>query len=272
MDFTEEQIKRYSRHILLTEVGGKGQKALLEARVLIVGAGGLGCPVGYYLAAAGVGTIGIVDKDYVEISNLQRQIAHSVATLGKYKVDSAKAAFEALNPDVKVIPIKERLISSNVLGILNDYHIVVDGSDNFPTRFIVNDACVMLKKPLVSGAILRFEGQLMTIVPRKGKEEEQGCYRCLFEEPPPHGLVPSCQEAGVLGAVAGVIGSLQAAEVLKLILGKGEVLKGKFLIYDALKTNFRKIDLLKNPDCPVCGENPTITEPVDYDELSCTLV
>jgi len=267
MNFTEEQIRRYSRHILLPEVGGKGQKALLEARVLIVGAGGLGCPVGYYLTAAGVGTIGIVDNDLVEMSNLQRQIAHNMETVGKYKVDSAKAAFSALNPDVAIIPIRQRLTSSNMLSILSDYDIVVDGSDNFPTRFVVNDACVMLKKPLVSGAILQFEGQVMTIVPGG----HSGCYRCLFEEPPQPGLVPSCQEAGVLGAVAGVVGSLQATEVLKLILGKGELLTGKLLLYDALKTSFRKIDVPKNQDCLVCGTNPTITEIVDYDEDKCGL-
>ena len=268
MNFTEEQIRRYSRHILLPEVGGKGQKALNSARVLIVGAGGLGCPVGYYLTAAGVGTIGIVDNDLVEISNLQRQIAHSMDTVGQYKVDSAKAAFSALNPDVTIIPIKQRLTSSNILAVLSDYDIVVDGSDNFPTRFIVNDACVMLKKPLASGAILRFEGQVMTIVPHGG---HGGCYRCLFEEPPQPGLVPSCQEAGVLGAVAGVVGSLQAAEVLKLILGKGELLTGKLLIYDALKASFRKIDVPENPDCRVCGKNPAITEIIDYDDDRCRL-
>jgi len=266
MEFTEEQLLRYSRHIILPEVGGKGQRKLLSARVLIVGAGGLGCPVGYYLTAAGVGTIGIIDNDTVELSNLQRQIAHSVHTLGKPKVQSAKSTFEALNPDTKIIPYQMKLTKDNILDIFKDFDIVVDGSDNFPTRYLVNDACVILKKPLVSGAILRFEGQVTTILPSEGH-----CYRCLFEDPPPAGLVPSCQEAGVLGVMPGVIGSLQAAEVLKLILGKGDPLKNSLLIYDGLKTTFRKVRVPKNPDCPVCGENPTITEPIDYDSGYCSI-
>ncbi|HEW81791.1 MAG TPA: adenylyltransferase, partial [Nitrospirae bacterium] len=207
MDFSEEQLMRYSRHIILPEVGGKGQKKISNAKVLMIGAGGLGCPVGYYLAAAGVGTIGIVDNDEVELSNLQRQIAHSMNTLGVNKADSAKKTFEALNTDVNVIAIKERINSENILDLMKDYDIVVDGTDNFPTRYLINDACVMLNKPLVSGAILRFEGQVTTIIPGQGH-----CYRCLFEEPPPAGLVPSCQEAGVLGVLPGVIGALQATE------------------------------------------------------------
>ena len=266
MDFTEEQLKRYSRHIILPEVGGKGQKKFLEAKVLIVGAGGLGCPVGYYLTAAGVGTIGLVDSDTVELSNLQRQIAHSVKTLNMNKAESAKQTFEALNPDVNVITIKERLTSQNAFDIMKDYDIIVDGTDNFPTRYLINDACVMLKKPLVSGAILRFEGQVTTIIPGEGP-----CYRCLFEEPPPAGLVPSCQEAGVLGVLPGVIGALQATEVLKLILGKGQPLIGNLLIYDALGTNFRKVKIPKNEDCPVCGKNPTITELRDISEEYCSI-
>jgi adenylyltransferase/sulfurtransferase len=265
-EFTDEQLHRYSRHIILQEVGGKGQRKLLSAKVLLIGAGGLGCPVGFYLTAAGVGTIGIVDDDAVELSNLQRQIAHSVNTLGMQKADSAKKTFEALNPDVNVIPVKIRLTNENILDIMKDYDIVVDGSDNFPTRYLVNDACVMLKKPLVSGAILRFEGQVTTIVPHEGH-----CYRCLFEEPPPAGLVPSCQEAGVLGVLPGVIGSLQATEVLKLILGIGSVLKNELLIYDALKINFRKVKVPRNKECPVCGENPTITELKDYDQNYCRI-
>src|SRR3989304_8629592 len=207
MDFTEDQLQRYSRHIILPEVGGKGQKKILQAKVFIIGAGGLGCPVGYYLAAAGVGTIGMIDNDSVELSNLQRQIAHNTQRLGVPKVESAKATFEALNPDVKVIGLKERITKDNIKDLIKDYDVVVDGSDNFPTRYLVNDACVMLKKPLVSGAILKFEGQVTTIIPGEGH-----CYRCLFEDPPPAGLVPSCQEAGVLGVLPGVIGSLQAAE------------------------------------------------------------
>ncbi len=266
MDFREDQLQRYSRHIILPEVGGKGQKKILNSKVFIVGAGGLGCPVGYYLAAAGVGTLGIIDNDTVEISNLQRQIAHNTKKLGVHKVDSAKETFEALNPDVKVIGIKDRISKDNIIDLIKDYDIVVDGSDNFPTRYLVNDACVMLKKPLVSGAILRFEGQVTTILPGVGH-----CYRCLFEEMPPPGLVPSCQEAGVLGAITGVVGALQATEVLKLILGKGDILKNKLLIYDALRANFRNVKVPKNPECPVCSENPTITELQDYDAGYCRI-
>lgn len=266
MEFTEEQLQRYSRHIILPEVGGKGQKKLLRAKVFIIGAGGLGCPVGYYLAAAGVGTIGIIDNDTVEMSNLQRQIAHSTKTLGLPKVDSAKATFEALNPDVNVVGIKDRISKDNILDLVKDYDVVVDGSDNFPTRYLVNDACVLLGKPLVSGAILRFEGQVTTIVPGEGH-----CYRCLFEEMPPAGLVPSCQEAGVIGAIPGIVGSLQAIEVFKLILGKGEVLRNTLLIFDALKTTFRRVKVPKNPNCPICGDHPTITELQDYDADYCRL-
>lgn len=266
MEFTDDQLQRYSRHIILPEVGGKGQKKILNARVFIVGAGGLGCPVGYYLAAAGIGTIGMIDNDTVELSNLQRQIAHSTKTLGVHKVDSAKATFEALNPDVNVVGIKERINKGNIMDLIKDYDIVVDGSDNFPTRYLVNDACVLLKKPLVSGAILKFEGQVTTVLPGEGH-----CYRCLFEEMPPPGLVPSCQEAGVLGAITGVVGALQATEVLKLVLGKGDVLKNTLLIYDALRTTFRRVKVPKNPACPVCGENPTIKELQDYDAEYCRM-
>ncbi|GBE01481.1 putative adenylyltransferase/sulfurtransferase MoeZ [bacterium BMS3Bbin06] len=264
MEFTDEQIQRYSRHIILPEVGGKGQKKLLEAKVFIVGAGGLGCPVGYYLAAAGVGTIGIIDNDTIELSNLQRQIAHNTERVGMYKADSAKMTFEALNPDVKVVSIKERISKDNIMDLIRDYDLVVDGSDNFPTRYLVNDASVLMKKPLVSGAILRFEGQVTTILPGEGH-----CYRCLFEEPPPPGLVPSCQEAGVLGAITGVVGSLQALEVLKIILQRGEPLMNQLLIFDALKTSFRKVKVPRNPDCPVCGDNPTIRELQDYEAEYC---
>ncbi len=266
MDFSEDQLLRYSRHIILPEVGGKGQAKIANAKVFMIGAGGLGSPVGYYLAAAGVGTIAIVDNDTVEMSNLQRQIAHSVTTIGMPKVESAKRTFQALNPDVNIVDLKQRLSKDDILGLIRDYDIVIDGSDNFPTRYLVNDACVMAKKPLVSGAILRFEGQVTTIVPGEGP-----CYRCLFEEPPPPGLVPSCQEAGVLGVLPGVIGGLQATEVLKLILGKGELLKGELLIYNALKTTFRKVKIPKNPSCPVCGDNPTITELIDYNQGYCTM-
>jgi len=266
MDFTEEQLQRYSRHIILPEVGGKGQAKIASAKVILVGAGGLGCPVGYYLTAAGVGTIALIDNDNVEMSNLQRQIAHNVHTIGMPKVESAQKAFTALNPEVNIVPLNIRISKDNIIDLIKDYDIVVDGSDNFPTRYLVNDACVMAKKPLVSGAILRFEGQVTTIIPGEGH-----CYRCLFEAPPPAGLVPSCQEAGVLGVLPGVIGGLQATEVLKLILGKGEPLKGQLLIYDALKTAFRKVKVPRNPACPVCGDNPTITELSDPNEEYCTL-
>jgi len=265
MDFNEEQLQRYSRHIILPEVGGKGQKKISAAKVFIIGAGGLGCPVGYYLTAAGVGTIAFIDNDNVELSNLQRQIAHNVKTLGTNKAESVRKTFEALNPDVNVIAIKERITNKNILDLIKDYDIIVDGSDNFPTRYLINDACVMLKKPLVSGAILRFEGQVTTVLPGEGP-----CYRCLFETPPPPGLVPSCQEAGVLGVLPGVIGVLQATEVLKLILKKGTPLKGQLLLYDALGTNFRKVKIPKNPACPICGENPTIKE-LTYAEEYCEL-
>lgn len=264
MDFTEEQILRYSRHIILPEVGGKGQEKILSAKVFIVGAGGLGCPVGYYLTAAGVGTIAMIDNDEVELSNLQRQIAHSLNTLGMPKVESAKKTFKALNPDVKIVALREKITKDNIFDHIKGYDIVVDGSDNFPTRYLVNDACVLAGKPLVSGAILRFEGQVTTILPTKGH-----CYRCLFEEMPPAGLVPSCQEAGVLGVLPGIIGGLQAMEVLKLILGKGDVLENRMIIFDALKANFRKVNVPKNPDCPICGNAPTIKELQDYEADYC---
>ncbi len=259
MEFTEDQLQRYSRHIILPEVGEKGQIKIAKAKVFIVGAGGLGSPVGYYLTAAGVGVIAIVDNDNVELSNLQRQIAHSVRTIGNPKVESAKNTFESLNPDVNINAIKQRLTKDNILDLIRDYDIVVDCSDNFATRFLVNDACVMLKKPLITGAIFKFEGQLTAVIPGNGP-----CYRCLFEEPPPPGVLPSPQGVGLLGVVPGVIGTLQASEVLKLIIGKGEILKGELLIYNALKTSFRKVKVPKNPECPVCSDHPTITELIDY--------
>jgi molybdopterin/thiamine biosynthesis adenylyltransferase len=259
MKFTEDQLQRYSRHLILPEVGEHGQEKLLNARVFIVGAGGLGSPVGYYLSAAGVGTIAIVDNDEVDLSNLQRQIAHNTGTVGIPKVESAKNTFESLNPDVHIIPIKERLKKHNILDLIKKYDIVVDCSDNYATRFLVNDACVMAKKILVTGAIFKFEGQLTVVIPGEGP-----CYRCLFEEPPPPGVLPSPQGAGLLGVVPGVIGTLQAAEVLKLIVGAGHILKGELLIYDALKPSFRKVKIPKNPDCAVCSDHPTITELIDY--------
>jgi adenylyltransferase/sulfurtransferase len=262
IQFTDDQIERYSRHIILSEVGGDGQRKLLASRVLIIGAGGLGSPAGLYLAAAGVGTIGIVDSDTVELSNLQRQVLHATSRLGRAKCLSAKCAMEDLNPDVQVMPHHERLTSANALRIIGDYDVVLDGSDNFPTRYLVNDACVMAGKPLCHAGILRFEGQVTTIVPGKGP-----CYRCLYPEPPPPGLVPSCQQAGVLGVTAGVVGLLQATEAVKLILGIGEPLIGRLLLYGALDASFRDVRVQRRSDCPVCGESPTITELIDYEEF-----
>ncbi len=257
MKFTGEQLTRYSRHLVLPEIGQLGQKKLLEARVFVVGIGGLGSAVGYYLSAAGVGTIALVDHDEVALSNLQRQIAHNTSTLGKPKVESAKTTFQTLNPDVTLIPIKQKLTKDNIFGLINDYDIVVDCSDNYATRFLVNDACVMAQKSLVTGAVYKFEGQLTVIIPGKG-----ACYRCLFEEPPPQDIPP--QDIGLLGVIPGVIGTLQATEVLKLITGFGEALTGELLMYDALKPSFRKIKIPKNPECPVCSDNPTVTELIDY--------
>jgi molybdopterin/thiamine biosynthesis adenylyltransferase len=258
MEFTEDQIQRYSRHILLPEVGGQGQEKLLRAKVLLVGAGGLGSIVGYYLAAAGVGRIGIVDDDRVELSNLQRQIAHNMKRVGMYKADSAKETYEALNHDVDIMTYKERLSSRNIKDIFKEYTVVVDGSDNFPTRYLINDACVMMNKTLVTAAVFRFEGQVMTIFPGGGP-----CYRCLFESPPPPGLVPSCQEAGILGVVPGIIGTIQATEVIKVLLGIGHPLKGSLLILNALDMNFRRIKIPRNHDCALCGDHPSITELIE---------
>jgi adenylyltransferase/sulfurtransferase len=258
VDFTDERIERYSRHLLLPEVGWEGQERLLRAKVVLVGAGGLGSPVGYYLAAAGVGTIGVIDPDRVELSNLQRQIAHTTGRVGAPKVQSAQAAWEALNPDVTVVPHAERLCAANARAILGAYDLVVECSDNFPTRFLVNDACVLLGKPLVSGAVYRFEGQVLVVRPGTGP-----CYRCLFASPPPAGMVPTCLETGILGVVPGVIGTLQATEVVKLILGIGEPLAGRLLLWNALAGSFTEVRVPRNPACPVCGERPTITELAD---------
>jgi adenylyltransferase/sulfurtransferase len=262
LGWSKEQVERYSRHIILPEVGGRGQKKINEAKVFLVGAGGLGSPTGFYLAAAGVGTIGICDADAVDLSNLQRQILHRTEDVGRPKVFSAKRTMEGINPDTKVVTYQTRLTSENILDIIKDYDIIVDGSDNFPTRYLVNDACVFAKKPLVSGAVFRFDGQATTIVPY-----ETPCYRCLFENPPPPGMVPSCQEAGILGSVVGVIGTIQATEVLKLILGKRDGLLGKLLLFDAMEMDFRKVRVRRNPQCPMCGENPTITELIDYEQF-----
>ena len=254
---------RYSRHLLIPEVGEEGQLKLLDSKVLLVGAGGLGSPASLYLTAAGVGRIGIVDADVVDESNLQRQIVHSTESLGEPKVESAKRAIEALNPDVEVVAYKERLTSENIERILADgWDVIVDGADNFPTRYLVNDASVWHKIPVVHGSIYRFEGQVTVFKPHEGP-----CYRCLFPTPPPPELAPSCAEGGVLGVLPGVIGSLQASEALKLALGIGEPLIGRLLLFDALSAEFNEVRLRRDPDCPVCSDHPTITEYIDYVEF-----
>jgi len=257
---TPEQIKRYSRHIMLPEVGEKGQGKLLDAKVLFLGAGGLGSPSALYLAAAGVGTIGIVDDDVVDESNLQRQVLHNIERLGMTKVESARKTLQALNPDVTVVPHQERLTSENIMGILANYDLVVDGADNFPTRYLLNDAALKLGKPVVHASIFRFEGQVTTFLPFDGP-----CYRCLYPEPPPAGMAPSCQEAGVLGVLPGMVGTLQANEALKLILGQGETLSGRLLMIDALGTKFRNLKLRRDPECRVCSKHPEEIELIDYE-------
>ena len=260
--FTAEQVTRYSRHFTLPEVGEKGQAKLLDARVLCIGAGGLGSPVAYYLAAAGVGTIGIVDHDVVDLSNLQRQILHANDRIGMPKTESAAKTLKALNPDVNVVPFQERLSSQNVMRIIEGFDLVVNGCDNFPTRYLVNDACVMRGKPLVDGSIFQFEGQATVFYPGEGP-----CYRCLFPEPPPPGVAPSCAEAGVLGVLPGLIGCVQALEAIKLILGKGKPLIGRMLHVDTLSMEVRVLKLRRDPKCLVCGEEPKVTELIDYEEF-----
>jgi molybdopterin/thiamine biosynthesis adenylyltransferase/rhodanese-related sulfurtransferase/molybdopterin converting factor small subunit len=259
---TREEIARYSRHLLLPEVAVEGQKRLRDGRVLLVGAGGLGSPAALYLAAAGVGTIGLVEFDVVDESNLQRQILHDTTWIGKPKIESAAARLNALNPFVKVVPFEERLTSQNALRIFEGFDVVVDGTDNFATRYLTNDACYFLKKPNVYGSIFRFEGQASVFWPDKGP-----CYRCLYPSPPPPGLVPSCAEGGVLGVLPGVIGCLQATEALKILLQVGRSLVGRLLLYDALDLSFRELKLRKDPDCPLCGEKRTVTGLVDYEEF-----
>ncbi|WP_203414744.1 HesA/MoeB/ThiF family protein [Entomobacter blattae] len=254
MELSEEEIERYSRHILLKEVGASGQMALKRSRVLVIGAGGLGSPVALYLAAAGVGRIGLVDEDTVDLSNLQRQILHSSATVGMPKVSSAATMIKAINPNVKVETYPVRITPENAGEIIAHYDIICDGSDNFSTRYLLNDACFFAKKPLVSAAVLRFEGQISAFSAYK----EGPCYRCLYPYPPPPGQIPSCSEAGILGAVTGVLGTLQATEILKEIMGLGESLRGKVLTWNALSMKFRTLILPKNPSCPLCGETPTI--------------
>jgi sulfur-carrier protein adenylyltransferase/sulfurtransferase len=263
--FTQEQTTRYSRHFLLPEVGEVGQAKLLKAKVLMVGAGGLGSPSAYYLAAAGVGTLGIIDNDVVDLSNLQRQILHSNNRVGMPKVESAKLTLEGLNPDVKVIPYQEKLTSQNIMEIIKNYDLIVDGCDNFPTRYLVNDACVLTGKPNVHGSIFQFEGQATVFYPGKGP-----CYRCLYPEPPPADMAPSCAEAGVLGVLPGLIGTIQALETIKLILGKGETLVGKLLCFNTLTNEINTLNLQRDPACPMCGEKPTIHELIDYEEF-CSL-
>jgi adenylyltransferase/sulfurtransferase len=259
ISLSKEQIERYSRHIILPDVGGEGQKKLLSSRVLLLGMGGLGSPAALYLAAAGVGTLGLVDFDTVELSNLQRQVIHTNEDLGKSKVQSAKETIKAINPDVKVQKYEESLSVDNIMEIISDYDLIVDGTDNFPTRFLLNDACVLEGKTIVYGAILRFEGQVSVFAPDRGP-----CYRCLVPEMPPPGSVPRCQEAGVLGVLPGIIGSLQAAEAIKLILGIGIPLIGRLLLFDAMDMEMQELKLRKDPNCPACGENSNLVKLIDY--------
>lgn len=265
IDLTEEQIERYSRHILLQDIGVEGQEKIFNGKVLIVGAGGLGAPIGLYLAAAGVGTIGIVDADVVDLSNLQRQVIHFTKDVGTPKVESAKAKMNAINPDVKVNTYHEFLDSSNALDIIKDYDFIIDGTDNFPVKFLINDACVMAGKAFSHGGILRFNGQTFTHVPGSA------CYRCMFKEPPPVGSVPTCSQAGVLGAIAGMLGTIQAAEALKYITGVGELLTNRLLTFDAKTMNFRTIKVKHRDNCDLCGEHPTINKLVDYELPACDL-
>ena len=269
LKLSAEQKIRYSRHLRLPDVGEQGQAKLLNARVLLIGAGGLGSPAALYLAAAGVGTLGIVDFDDVDLSNLQRQILHGESWIGKPKVESAAARIRDINPDVKVIPHREPITSANALQIIQDYDIVLNGSDNFPTRYLVNDACHFLRKPLVDASIFMFEGQVTIYHPGAPEEgiEPGPCYRCLYPDPPPPGEVPSCAEAGVLGVLPGIVGSIQAVEAIKLILGKGEPLLGRLLTFDALEMSFRTLNIRRNPACPVCGDAPTVTELIDYEQF-----
>lgn len=252
---TDAQIDRYSRHIILKEVGGKGQKKLLDGKVLIIGAGGLGAPVALYLAAAGVGTIGIADADVVDLTNLQRQVIHFTADVGKPKVESAAEKMRAINPDVTVRTYHEWVTAENIARIIAPYDFIIDGTDNFAAKFLVNDACVLSGKPYSHAGILQFEGQALTVLPGKST-----CFRCIFPEPPPKDAIPTCSQAGVIGVLPGVVGSIQATEAVKFLLGKGELLTGRLLTYNALLMRFREVPIDRNPKCPVCGESPTITE------------
>jgi len=262
VELTKDEILRYSRHLILPEVGMEGQLKLKQAKVLMVGAGGLGAPLGLYLAASGVGRIGIVDFDVVDFTNLQRQVIHGTKDVGRKKLDSAAETMQDINPYLQIDKFEVALSSENALEIIKDYDMVIDGTDNFPTRYLVNDACVILKKPNVYGSIFRFEGQATVFAYPGGP-----CYRCLYPEPPPPGLVPSCAEGGVLGILPGIIGLVQATEAVKLILGAGELLVGRLMLYDALAMRFRELKLRRNPECPVCGDHPTITELIDYHQF-----
>lgn len=269
MDFSEEQIERYSRHIILSEVGVEGQQKLLESKVLIIGTGGLGAPAAMFLAAAGIGTIGLVDADQVDLSNLQRQIIHQTKDVGKLKVISGKETINEMNPDVKVITYHTFVDASNIMDIIKgqDYDFIIDGTDNFSAKFLINDACVLAKKPFSHAGIIRFNGQLTTYIP----DNNTPCYRCMFKEPPPEGAVPTCREAGVLGVMGGVIGTLQATEAIKYILGLGDTLAGYLLTYDAIKMEFRKIKIKHNTKCGICGEDATIKELINYKAPVCSL-
>lgn len=262
MEFSAEEYRRYARHMVLPEFGLAGQQKLKASRVLVVGAGGLGSPVLLYLAAAGVGTIGLVDFDLVDESNLQRQVIHTTADIGKWKVVSASETIASLNPNIKIAPFESKLTSKNALEVLGEFDVVVDGTDNFPTRYLLNDACVLLGIPNVYGSIFRFEGQASVFCVKEGP-----CYRCLYPEPPPPDVVPNCAEGGVLGVLPGIVGSIQATETIKLLTGIGETLAGRLLLIDALTMRFREMKLKKNPDCPLCGSRPTIRSLIDYDEF-----
>jgi molybdopterin-synthase adenylyltransferase len=265
MSLSDEQLERFSRHIILKDVGIEGQERILRGRVLIVGAGGLGAPAALYLAAAGVGTIGIVDGDVVDRTNLQRQVIHFTADIGKPKVSSAHEKMVQINPDVTVRTYPERLFAHNILSVIRDYDFIIDGTDNFPAKFLINDACVMAKQAFSHGGILRFDGQTMTHVPGSA------CYRCVFPHPPPRDLVPTCSHAGVLGAVAGMLGTVQAAEALKYLIGKGRLLTDRLLIFDALSMEFRTVGFKPNPKCPICGVNPTVLTLQDEEQGVCDL-
>jgi molybdopterin/thiamine biosynthesis adenylyltransferase/rhodanese-related sulfurtransferase len=261
-ELSRDEILRYSRHLLLPEVTLEGQRRLKEARVLVVGAGGLGSPLALYLAAAGVGTIGLAEFDAVDLTNLQRQVLYSTADVGRPKLEAARERLSGLNPEIEIVPHPLRLDSSNVMAVVEGYDVVADGTDNFPTRYLVNDACVLAGKPNVYASVFRFDGQVSVFDARRGP-----CYRCLFPEPPPPGLVPSCADGGVLGVLPGIVGSLQALEVIKLVLGRGEPLIGRLLLFDALGLRFREIGVRKDPRCAVCGESPTVQAPIDYEEF-----